>query len=601
MRRPVLLLGLLAGLVPWYLAAQEKQAAGTPKPAPASQVVPAEVQDMVLLGENRPVLVRLYVRVDGQPFQTVWDQLLHDLFSHFDRDGNGVLSREEAALVPQPQQLLSGSYFLAQPYAYYGNTYRPPGAPPQPEKVTFAEFAAPFQDYRGAFGAFFTVSLNPRASALTENLFARLDRDKDGKLSKEELSQATASLLKLDLDDDEAVTPQEVAANIYQLPMQGPFVQARGRVVQAGPYGQQVSGALPDDSVVSVINTANPPGHLARQLLIRYGSGDMRIRDRKLSREEIGLDREAFDQLDTNKDGVLDADELLRFTERRPDLEIRVRLGKRDQGQPALELVSSREGQTEGIQKTGDGSLVLQLGGKRMELRCKDEGTKQGARSSLQMVANFMNQVQYADSNQDGYLEREELERNNQFQNLLRSFKKLDRDGDGRISVKELLTYVEGLVDLQTRILTNQVSLVISEQEVDLFQLLDTNRDGRLGIRELRNAPRVLAQLDRNGDGQVTRDEIRSGVLVLTQGSPMANPYQGSYPGRMVPYEAYATATQPPPRGPAWFQKMDRNRDGDVSRREWIGSKEEFDRLDLDHDGLISLEEAEKAEGKMTR
>ena len=41
---------------------------------------------------------------------------------------------------------------------------------------------------------------------------------------------------------------------------------------------------------------------------------------------------------------------------------------------------------------------------------------------------------------------------------------------------------------------------------------------------------------------------------------------------------------------------MDRNRDGDVSRREWIGSKEEFDRLDLDHDGLISLEEAEKSE-----
>jgi len=163
--------------------------------------------------------------------------------------------------------------------------------------------------------------------------------------------------------------------------------------------------------------------------------------------------------------------------------------------------------------------------------------------------------------------------------------------------VKELLAYVEGLVDLQAGILTSQVSLVISEQEVDLFRLLDSNQDGRLGIRELRNAPKVLAQLDRNGDGQVTRDEIRSGVLVLTQGSPLANPNQGYYPGgQRVPYEAYATATQPPARGPAWFQKMDRNRDGDVSRREWIGSKEEFDRLDLDHDGLISLEEAEKAE-----
>jgi len=54
----------------------------------------------------------------------------------------------------------------------------------------------------------------------------------------------------------------------------------------------------------------------------------------------------------------------------------------------------------------------------------------------------------------------------------------------------------------------------------------------------------------------------------------------------------------PPPRpaaGPAWFRKMDRNRDGDVSRREFLGTREQFDRLDLDHDGLLSPKEAQAA------
>jgi hypothetical protein len=39
---------------------------------------------------------------------------------------------------------------------------------------------------------------------------------------------------------------------------------------------------------------------------------------------------------------------------------------------------------------------------------------------------------------------------------------------------------------------------------------------------------------------------------------------------------------------------MDRNRDGDVSRREFFGSDEEFRRIDTDDDGLISVEEAER-------
>ena len=38
---------------------------------------------------------------------------------------------------------------------------------------------------------------------------------------------------------------------------------------------------------------------------------------------------------------------------------------------------------------------------------------------------------------------------------------------------------------------------------------------------------------------------------------------------------------------------MDRNCDGDVSRKEFLGTDEQFREIDTDGDGLISVEEAE--------
>jgi hypothetical protein len=43
---------------------------------------------------------------------------------------------------------------------------------------------------------------------------------------------------------------------------------------------------------------------------------------------------------------------------------------------------------------------------------------------------------------------------------------------------------------------------------------------------------------------------------------------------------------------------MDRNGDGDVSRREFLGTDEEFREIDTDGDGLISIEEAERYDRK---
>ena len=107
----------------------------------------------------------------------------------------------------------------------------------------------------------------------------------------------------------------------------------------------------------------------------------------------------------------------------------------------------------------------------------------------------------------------------------------------------------------------------------------------------MRTVDRVTSW-DSDGDGRVSADEIpyhfqvtiaRGGLPGLTGEAP-ATPAARSMikAGGAGGFAA----------GPDWFQKMDRNHDGDVSRREFLGPRDQFDRLDRDQDGLIDADEA---------
>jgi Ca2+-binding EF-hand superfamily protein len=412
---------------------------------------------------------------------------------------------------------------------------------------------------------------------LTDALFKHLDLDHDGKLSAQELARAEKSLAALDVNDDEFITPEELVPGLefgFGRPAQPP-----------GP-----GGAAP---ALSLVNPDDPPAKQAAPLLSRYDKD----KDGKLSRAEVGFDEATFKALDANKDGQLDATELANWFKQPPDLELAVPLsglrppraasalaqvfGGVPGKEPPIEVVAPGgrgPAPAAALEARDDGALLLTADATRIEF-----ARERGSADNLSNVRRFYGE-QFRASLRDKktYLEKKEAMRNPFLKGL---FPILDRDGDGKATEEELNAFF----DLLGRGTTSFTVVEIGDRGACLFELLDTNRDRQLSLRELRAARQVVAAWDANKDGSLAREEVPRHLRVtLRAGAPSRFRFLGL--DDEPPRAAAKTA------GPLWFRRMDVNGDGDVSRREWLGSEDDFRRIDSDGDGLISVEEALKAD-----
>jgi Ca2+-binding EF-hand superfamily protein len=567
-------------LLPWASEAAE--------PAAKARVA-ADAQDFVFFSETRPLLVRLHVQIDGKPLQAAWDEFIKHVFKSLDTNGDGVLSKEEAERMVPPPILFSGNFVLGRGPAF--QTVNQPG-------ITTREQLASY--YRKSGGGPFQVQGGsdllanqprlllgnvqpPSSDALNDALFALLDTNKDGKLSKEELAAAPAILLKLDANDDEMISPQEL------LPSMAP---ADGRLVV---LRQAMTAPANSNANIALVSPGEPSTDLPQRLQARYGPKDTKQNDKKLSRKELGLDETTFRALDTDGDGRLDAEELARFAQRAPDIELTIRLGKTAAGEQAVERVNTASRPAPfapELRRTVESALVLELGSTRIELRA--DATRRAAPPNLAQVRERMKaQFKADDTDNNGYLDMKEARESRLFAGV---FKLMDRDGDGKLYEKEMLAYLDEMQDLQTRALAGCASLSVSDGGRGLFDLIDTDRDGLLSVREMCNAFKLLEQFDRDGDGCISRAEVPHSYQLTVTPGPANFSQLGT---RVLAVSTARMPTRSPPvplAGPLWFRKMDRNHDGDVSRREFLGTDEEFRKIDTDGDGLISREEAEKAD-----
>jgi Ca2+-binding EF-hand superfamily protein len=512
-----------------------------------------DTYDLVLLAPNAPVFLRLHIQLDGASLKTARRGYAELLLAQHDENTNGVLEKDEARKIPP----LLGSAGMRDIQSV-SESWVAVDCNPADDRVSIAELADWIDR---VLGAPFALTARSMRATQSIDLFGRLDLDGNGRLSHDELRKAEQTLRKLDLDEDETFTVDELAP--VPVPPGGRPANDRGESDSNQPF--LLLGS--DEAIFSV----------ARQLVRRYGgSPDANHLDGQI----LALGKEALAHCDVDGDGRLSLVELEQMLNAPPPhIELLAELVQTRPGRTKLTLLHDRlQAHTAAGEKRPD-RLTLETGDLSVHWRIEKPRV---ARSDNRKMAKL--RFLQADRDKNKYLDEQE------FSGLGipdATFSQVDLDGNAMIAETELLAYVEQEASASQC----QVILTVSHEGKSVFEALDENTDRRITRRELRRAIELLRGFDRNDDGEVTAIELSGHFRAgLELGQPLLIRNTESAPGSTGQTDPIVTR---PRTGPDWFIKMDRNRDGDVSRQEFLGPLNLFRQLDTDGDGLIAASEAE--------
>jgi Ca2+-binding EF-hand superfamily protein len=286
----------------------------------------------------------------------------------------------------------------------------------------------------------------------------------------------------------------------------------------------------------------------------------------ELTAEGFAAVPKVFEALDADKNGQLVEGEVLKLKEIPTSIELAVELGKDIRSVTLTRADGGFE-----VGKKSQGQVHLEKPG--VSVSAEVSPTSGGSAYYAQVGESYLRQF---DNDKNGYLSAEELAGN-----YARLIPMWDLDEDGKVYPKEIVESYEQLRMAQDT--SVRASVAYSGNAV--FQSLDQNRDNRLSLREMRSAADVLKKFDKNKNGQITGDEIP-----LTFGVSFALGYSYVEGGqRTVRPQATSPAKTD---APEWFTRMDRNGDGDLTIKEFLGDKEQFQKLDANQDGFIEPKEA---------
>lgn len=518
-----------------------------------------DARDLVFLAADTPLFVRIHLQIDGKGFRARWAEYAGKLFTRLDADGDGFLDRAEAEKLPTD---LAGSPIeMSAPLRWSTMDANPRDGKITPEE--FRRFVVRLLDR--------SLSIGVRTSRPTQSvgLFGQLDRDRDGQLSFEEITAGYQTVRMVDIDANEVIGVDEL------LPPQNPFGGFVDRPASAETADLPFIELRPDEQAVK---------QAVDVLLARYGGSRESERPsepRGLDRDSLAVDAGTFARFDGDGNGLLSADELPRLlNDPPPRVRFLVQLKVRQYGRPKITLVTDKDAAITDVRQEATSALELTLAGIGLELRASRPRT-----TTFDAAQFFKLRFRVADADKNQYLDQEE------FPNLSLpgvSFDEVDANGDGQIFRDEADAYVERAGDAAE----SQLSLTVSREGRSLFEVIDANSDRRLSLREFREAAQRLAEYDANSDQRLSEVEFayRYRLSVRSGESPLLTAQDAVAP--VSPVNRPTPIVRDPAAGPTWFQRMDRNRDGDVSQREFLGSLELFGRMDRNGDGWIDAAEA---------
>jgi Ca2+-binding EF-hand superfamily protein len=574
----------------------------------------ADYQDVIFVSAGGPVRLRFHLPQEGKTVTQQWQGFTDQVFDYADRNGDGKLDKGEVQFLSMlmSSNSMSGSYGIADldvdglSDVVIASSSGSVGMSVPPN----LDFATLDADKNGFVSREeFTKSLARSGSGpirvvlsqgsgmtdqLTAALFAQLDKNKDGKLSKEELDGALDILMKLDQDDDDIITSNELLQRGRR--NTGVYAPAIAFAPGGGPAR---TPSTPNAEFFTIRRDASL-AETVKELLAQLDKD----KNGKLSAPELKMSAEGFAKLDKNGDGQLDSAEIenwlkspvdvvvtipLGGTPNGMEMEMMKRKGRKDQ---VLEMKAAK-GPFETAIRTGKNGIPELVLADAVLTLSRSQNNQNGI-----FFVNFFDQGGNLDEifkkaqGANKGLDKKKLRETRELQYLMGFFDIADRNGDGILELAEL----KKLQSVQSAGTNIQVELHITDEGRSLFDLIDTDHDGRLGIREIRNAWNQLARLSKDGK-TVAREDLPKKIPMYTNRANLAGSMAGYAYAVTTDFISTRAPSSPVGRkGPVWFLKMDRNGDGDVSRKEFLGPPELFDKLDKDGDGLISVEEAVNAE-----
>lgn len=516
----------------------------------------------IVLAPVGPVFVDLHLTVSRIPYR---EWVAQFLAKDMDVDKSGRLDAAELNLLTDSIKSLAGvtdsSEILKAIHAFL------PDVTAADHSVTDVAVEDFITWLRSSIPRAFDLIAQPQAADDAVRLASLLDTDFDGAVSEDELRVASRTLRFRDLDNDETFSVSELL----------PYRDPRSQNASVAPD----TVSLPFFHVIDHKSAQRA----AERIVQRYGQ-DGKL-PAKLLRQRRGIATGS-----EPSDISLSITDVLEVVEN-PKFHMIMEVSLSVQANTSnIKVAVDREATVfcKPAAKQTFGEYTLAIDG--LPLKIQALGGSANDRRNTQGYLGQTFVMSDADRNQ--YLDESEF--SGMIEALNRSgitadFAAVDLNSDAMVTRDEVFSFAKR----DQMAVASRIEVSVKQDGKTLFGLLDKNSDRRLSVRELRMGGSVLKPYDFNQDNKFADSELGTEfVLTISLGRPEFRRVSGS--GDMMSMQMGAGDAILPGSeslsGPEWFRRMDRNQDGDVSPREFLGTETQFAQIDTDHDGLLSASEA---------